>query len=123
MDYFLISLEDWSIPAQRFIHLLQSSWPGVVIKPGPIPGGHRAFEFQLPMRKSTLDGSLNSEGSAIIFYAAPRDCADFALWYQATVPEARPLLLCDEGNNRRIELKPETTAEDIVRALSDEPEH
>jgi hypothetical protein len=73
------------------------------------------------MKESTVLGALNREGSAVIYYGDIRDCAEFALWYQAVVPEARPLLLFDEGYNRSIELRPKTTVEDIIRALCDDP--
>jgi hypothetical protein len=65
--------------------------------------------------------SVNLEGSTVVFYGTPRDCAEFALEYQALFPRGQPFLLFDEGYNRSIELRPETTTEDILRALHDAP--
>jgi hypothetical protein len=121
MDYFLIAREGWGIPVQRFTLLLTSRWPTATIQSVEIPGGNRSVEFRLPMQESTIHGALNLEGSAVIFYGAIRDCADFALWYQATVPEGQPFLLCDEGYNQSIVLNEQTTVEEICRVIEGEP--
>jgi len=74
------------------------------------------------MAHSTMDGSLSSEGSTIICNGALRDCAEFALWYRSMLPpEAKPLLLFDEGYNRSIELREGTTLEDILHAFKNKP--
>ncbi|KFA90560.1 hypothetical protein [Archangium violaceum] len=71
------------------------------------------------MSESSIDGHLNLEGSTVVFHGAPGDCAEFALEYRAIFPQGQPFLLFDEGYNRSIELRPETTGEDIVSALQD----
>lgn len=121
MDYFLMSQDRRSIEVERFIDLLRARWPASRIKTLPDPEDHHSVEFELPMEESTLLGSLNREGSTVIFYGAIRDCAGFALWYQSVVPELCPLLMFDEGYDRSIDLQPDTTAGDIIHALSDEP--
>ncbi|PTL76240.1 hypothetical protein [Vitiosangium sp. GDMCC 1.1324] len=121
MDYFLMARDDWRIQTERFVELLASEWPAVKLKLIPDPQDNHAVEFRLPMKESMVLGALNREGSAIIYYGALRDCAEFALWYQSVVPEAQPFLLFDEGYNCSIELKPETTAEEIIRALGGGP--
>jgi hypothetical protein len=121
MDYFLMSRARRSIEVQRFIDLLRVRWPASRLKTRPAPEDHHSVEFELPMEESTLLGSLNREGSTVIFYGAIRDCAGFALWYQSVVPELCPLLMFDEGYDRSIDLRPDTTAGDIIHALSDEP--
>jgi hypothetical protein len=121
MDYFLMSRNRRSIAVQRFTALLTSRWPASTVTLISDPEDHHSVEFQLPMRESTLLGALNREGSAVIFYGAIRDCAEFALWYQSAVPELCPLHMFDEGYDRSVDLRPNTTAEDIIHSLCDEP--
>ena len=121
MDYFLMSRDRRSIEVQRFIDLLCTRWPTSRIKTLADPEDHHSVEFELPMEESTLLGSLNREGSTVIFSGALRDCAGFALWYQSVVPELGPFLMFDEGYDRSIDLQPDTLARDIIHALSDEP--
>jgi len=117
MDYFLMGREGWSLSEQEFIQFLTSRWHFATIKPVDIPGGSRSVDFRIPMSESSIDGHFNLEGSAVVFYGDIRDCAEFALWYQSSMPEGRPFLLFDEGYNHSIELRPETTVEDIISAL------
>ena len=121
MDYFLMSRDRRSIEVERFIDLLRARWPTSRLKTLPDPEDQHSVEFELPMEESTLLGSLNREGSTVMFYGAIRDCAGFALWYQSVVPELCPLLMFDEGYDRSIDLQPGTTAGDIIHALTDEP--
>jgi hypothetical protein len=121
MDYFLMGGEGWCLSEQEFIQVLTSRWPSATIRSIDIPGGARSVDFRIQMSESWIDGHFNLEGSTVVFYGAPRDCAEFALWYQATVPKGQRFLLFDEGYTRSIELRPETTSEDIISALHDEP--
>ena len=109
-----------SIKVERFIDLLGSQWPGGKIKNLVDLEDHHSVEFELPMEESTLLGSLNREGSTLVFYGAIRDCAMFALWYQSAAPDVCPLLMFDEGYERSIDIHPGTTPRDIIHALSDE---
>jgi hypothetical protein len=113
--------EGWSLSEQEFIQVLTSRWPSASIRLVDIPGGRRSIDFRIQMPESVLDGHFNLEGSTVVFYGAPRYCAEFALEYQALFPEGQPFLLFDEGYNRSIELRPETTAENIIHALHDAP--
>ncbi len=122
MDYFLMAREGWSISAHQLIELLKSRWPLLKVGPASSPNGFRAIDFHFEMANSTIDGSLSSDGSTLICNGALRDCADLALWYHTMLPpEARPLLLFDEGYNRSIEIKEGTTHEDILRAFKNKP--
>ncbi len=124
MDYFLMAREGWSISIHQFVELLKSRWPLLKVKPASSPDGFRSIDFQFEMANSTLDGSLTQEGSTIICNGALRDCAEFALWYHSMLPpEAKPLLLFDEGYNRSIELREGTTLEDILHAFKNKPLH
>ena len=120
MDYFLMSRNRRSIGVGRFVELLRAQWPTGRMKSIADPEDHHSVEFELPMKESTLLGSLNREGSTVVFYGSIRDCAGFALWYQTVVPEVCPLLMFDEGYSRSIGLNPDTTAEEIIHAFSDE---
>ncbi len=120
MDYFLMGREDWRLTEQEFIQFLVSQWPSATIKPVDVPGGSRAVDFRVPISESLVDGHFNIGSSTVVFYGALRDCAEFALQYQATMPEGKPFLLFAEGYSRSIELQRETTAEDIIKALGDE---
>lgn len=111
--------EGWSLSEQEFIQVLTSRWPSASIRPVDIPGGSRSVDFRIRMSESLLDGHFNLEGSTVVFYGAPRDCAEFALGYQALFPRGQPFLLFDEGYSRSIELRPETTTENILRAPHD----
>jgi hypothetical protein len=121
MDYFLMGREGWSLSEQQFIQLLRFRWPSATIKPIDIPRGARSVDFRIQMSESSIDGHFNLEGSTVVFYGDIRDCAEFALWYQTSMPEGWPFLLFDEGYNHSIELRPETTAEDIISALHGAP--
>ena len=121
MDYFLMGREGWCLSAQEFIEPLASRWPSAAIKPVDVPGGSRSVDFRIRMSESLIDGHFNLKGSTVVFFGAIRDCAEFALWYQASMPEGRPFLLFDEGYNHSIELRSETTVEDIINALHDAP--
>jgi hypothetical protein len=121
VDYFLMGREGWSLSEQEFIQVLTSRWPSASIMPVDIPGGRRSVDFRIRMSESLLAGHFNLEGSTVVFYGAPRDCAEFALGYQVLFPRGQPFLLFDEGYNRSIELRPETTTENILRALHDAP--
>jgi hypothetical protein len=122
MDYFLMAREGWRISAHQFIDLLKSRWPLLEFKPASSPAGFRLIDFQLEMANSTIDGTLGGEGSTIIYNGALRDCAEFALWYGSmTPPEAKPLILFDEGYNHSIELGKETTLEDILFTFKNKP--
>jgi hypothetical protein len=67
-------------------------------------------------KAASTDGALRSVDSV-----SGGRCAEFALGYQAIFPKGQPFLLFDEGYNRSIELRPETTSENIVSALHDTP--
>lgn len=121
MDYFLMGREGWGLSEQEFIQFLSSRWPSALIKSVDVPGGARSVDFRIQMSESTVDGHFNLGGSTVVFYGAPRDCAEFALGYQAIFPKGQPFLLFDEGYSRSIELRPETTIEDIANALHDTP--
>ena len=121
MDYFLMGREGWCLSAQELIELLASRWPSATIKSVDIPGGSYSVDFRIRLSESLIDGHFNPEGSTVVFYGAIRDCAEFALWYQASLPKGRPFRLFDEGYNHSIELWPETTVEDIINALHDAP--
>jgi len=122
MDYFLIGREGWSLSEQEFIQFLTARWHSATIKPVDIPGGSRSVDFRIRMSESSIEGHFNLEGSTVVFYGAIRDCAEFALWYQTSMPEGRPFLLFDEGYNHSLELRSETTVEDIIRALHGAPQ-
>ena len=121
MDYILMGREGWCLSEQEFIQVLSSRWPSTIIKPIDVPGGMRSVDFRIRMSESSIDGHFNLEGSTAVFYGTPRDCAEFALGYQALFSNGQPFLLFDEGYNRSIELRPETTIEDIINALHDTP--
>jgi hypothetical protein len=119
MNYYLMTQSGHNIQPEHFIRLLSSQWPTATIKIISDPQDNHAVEFQLSMDSSTLDGALNREGSGLIYTGAIRDCAEFALWYRAASPEGQPYLMFDEGYNRHISLRADTTTEEIVRALTD----
>jgi hypothetical protein len=121
MDYFLMGREGWGLSEQEFIQHLTSRWPSASLRSVDIPGGSRSVDFRIPMAESLLDGHFNLEGSTVVYYGAVRDCAEFALWYQATLPKGRPFLLFDEGYTHSVELRTDTTVEDIISVLHGAP--
>ncbi|ATB36693.1 hypothetical protein CYFUS_002108 [Cystobacter fuscus] len=122
MDWYLMTRDGWSISVHQFIELLNSRWPLVKFKSAFSSEGFRSIDFQLEMSNSTIDGSLGGEGSTITYNGAMRDCAEFALWYGSMIsPEAKPLMLFDEGYNHSIELGEKTTLEDILLAFKNKP--
>lgn len=119
MNYCLMTQSGHNIEPEYFMKLLAARWPAAVIKFVSDPQDGHAVEFRLSMGSSTMEGALNREGSGLIYAGAIRDCAEFALWCQATFPEGQPYLMFDEGYNRHISLRLDTTREEIVSALSD----
>lgn len=117
VDYFIMGREDWRLSEQEFIQALLSRWLSASIRPVDIPGGSRSVDFSLQMSESLIDGYFNPTNSAVIFFGTARDCAEFALAYQALFPMGQPYLFFDEGYNRSIELRPDTTTEHIIRVI------
>jgi hypothetical protein len=121
VDYFLVGREGWSITEQEFIELVLSRWPSATINPVGLPGGTRSIDFRMQMPESVMEGHFNIKGSTVVFYGTIHDCAGFALWYQTALSEGGPFLLFDEGYNRSIELRPDTSVEDILGTFHDAP--
>lgn len=121
MNYCLMTQSSHRTLTDDFMRTLTSRWPTASLKNISDPRDNHAVEFQIPTNGATIDGALNREGSGVIYHGEIRDCAQFALWYQTAFHEGQPYLMFDEGYNRHIALRPDTTVEDIVRALTDPP--
>jgi len=121
MDFFVMPPEEatWSISSEDFKRALESTWPGATAK--VVSHFGTSVEFEIPMRHYVLCGRLDDTGRVFTFEKGIHDCAVFAVWIRSLVPSQRRLIFCDEGYSHDVELFPETTAEDILRAFQVAP--
>ncbi|WP_224244671.1 hypothetical protein [Hyalangium gracile] len=122
MNYFFIPQREGLLPAPRFLQLLRSRWPHAQVEQVHDPADNHALEFSIPMTHSRVDGSLNREGSAVVFVGEIRDCAEFALWCQSLLPAGETASFCDESMSGSLDLDAGTSRADILRAFSVRPD-
>ena len=116
MNYYIIVKTGWIFAAQEFSAQLRERWPMIRIEELQDPSDSDILEFELPMEKSKIHGSLNREGSAIIFIGGFQDCSRFAQWCRSLIPPAEKVIFCDESMSINFVLELSMTPEEIAQA-------
>ena len=116
MNYFIIIKTEWAFAAQEFSTQLRERWPMVRIKDFQDLHDSESMEFELPMEKSKIHGSLNREGNAVIFIGVFQDCSRFAQWCRSLIPSTEKVIFCDESMSINFVLRPSMTPEEIIQA-------
>ena len=101
--YFVSPTEqpDWHLTPAEFVGALKRNWPEVRIV-SETPDQYHSVEFELPLRYSCIDGSLDSAGDTLALDADARDAAAVAVWFRTIVPAQVPLILWDAGYARSV---------------------
>lgn len=118
MDYFISPpvKTSWNMPASEFVSYLVRRWPSAKIRETKDP--NLSPEWQIEMPGGLLYGECYRRLPGVVFSAYTlEDLAAFALWFRSLVPPEQPLLFYEEGFNWDMELKPNTTAKEILAAL------
>ncbi|HYO54191.1 hypothetical protein [Archangium sp.] len=122
MDYYIMARGNWALPAADMGRLLVERWPGAHVEEVENPQSVHCLEFEIPLSRTRLRGSLHRKGHAVIFFGDMPECAEFVLWFRSVVPGAVPLFLCDENVSEGIDLTAASTPEDVLRALRYSPQ-
>jgi hypothetical protein len=118
MSYFIIIKTDWVLNAREFSERLLARWPTAQIEEElPKTKYSDLLEFEFPMEKSTLYGSLNQKGNAVIFHGGLQDCAEFTQWCRSLIPPSERVVFCDESMSINFSLAPDMTPEEIIQAV------
>lgn len=109
--YFVSPIErpDWHLKPAEFAAALKHSWPEARIV-SEASDQYHSIKFELPLRYSCVDGSLDSAGDTLALDADVRDVATVAVWFRSIVPEKVPLILWDAGYAKNIPVTPSTDA-------------
>lgn len=121
MDYFVMPPDEahWSVSAEQLQRELQRAWPAASVQLLHQPIHSAAYK--IPMQHSEIWGRMRNTGQVFTFDGDLRDAAVLAVWIRTLVPFEYPLIFCDEGYTHDILLRPETTAQDILREFEIEP--
>lgn len=120
MSYFIILKTDWVFNVREFSRQLLTRWPAARMKEvQPTTKYSDLLEFEFPMEKSTLYGSLNQERNGVIFHAGLQDSAKFTQWCRSLIPPSETVIFCDETTIINFILAPGMTPAEIVQAMSD----
>ncbi len=123
MTYLISPTEetDLSIDAAQLITNLKRQWPKVEIRPIKNPERAYSLEWLIPMEKGNLEGLLERTGQAVSLDGHILDCAKFALWFRSQVERRYKLVFYDQGYSAELELREDTTPEQIVKPFSSVP--
>lgn len=120
MSYFVIIKTGWVFEPRRFSEQLLARWSIAKLKEEPPNKKYSdLLEFEFPMEKTTLYGSLNRKCDAVIFHAGLQDCAEFIQWCRSLIPPSETVIFCDETMIINFVLEPGMTSAEIVQAMSD----
>jgi hypothetical protein len=118
MSYFIIIKTDWVFNAPGFSEQLLARWPTARIEEvKPKTKYSHLLEFEFPMEKSTLYGSLNQECTAVIFHAGLQDSAEFARWCRTLISPGEEVVFCDDSMSIDFVLAPDMTPFEIIQAM------
>jgi hypothetical protein len=118
MSYLIIVKTKWSFNGREFPERLLARWPMAQVAELPETKYNELLEFELPMGKSTLYGSLNRKCNSVIFQGGLQDCAEFARWCRSLVPPSEEVVFCDESMSIHFILKPGMTPAEIIRVMT-----
>lgn len=101
-----------------FEQALRERWPDAILAhPRHVDDTH-ALDWQVVMRHGLVVGALAKDGEIIICDGDVRDCAEVARWYRQLIRSDQPLVFYDEDYCASVELRRDTTSEDLVRPFT-----
>ena len=111
----------WQFTAEDFAEAIRKRWPNARVGIRDLPRSpmivHALVPFEPPRRE--LGIALSSLGNAVILDPAdPDTAAEFVLWYVTQLPEFDPPVYLFTDDMRSVELRPDVTADEIVRTLT-----
>lgn len=102
---------DLRIDPVKYKALLLKSWPGVSF----YPSQHILLGWTFPLTDKGAGPIGGLEDNQTIFLDTPLD--EFFLWHRSIIPAQYQLFLFHEGSWDTLELKPETSLEDIRKFI------
>lgn len=120
MKYYISPPEktSWSMSPSEFVGYLLQRWPSAQVRTTRNP--KLSPEWRVELSDGIMDGRFYPPLSGVVFEGIDGDdLVSFALWFRSLVPPEQPLLFYQEGFNWDMELKPDTTAQEIAAALNE----
>jgi hypothetical protein len=117
MNYFISPPEETElkIDSAQLINRLKAEWPNSDIQPLDNPARSYSLSFRIPLKNSSIEGSLERTEQCVVLEGEIQDCAKFALWLRSYVDRQYRLLFYDEAYSADVELGLETTEQDIIK--------
>jgi hypothetical protein len=103
------------INIEEFINSLQSKWQDIEICVIDNPSRIYQLEWIISQEKLNLEGALSQTRRCVALDGDVRDCAEFALWFRSLIDCEYQLVFYDQAYSVDIELREETTIDDIVQ--------
>jgi hypothetical protein len=118
MRYYVVITTGWTLSAVAFLDRLRLRWPLVQIEEPRVFRLNTFQEFEFPMERSVLYGSVAKSGEAVtIDSGALEDCAEFACWCRALIPPSEKVVFCHDSMCINFMLEPNMTLADIAQAM------
>jgi hypothetical protein len=105
---------DLKIEIDDLIKHLQTKWANIEIGVRDNPQQVYQLEWIIPRENISLEGAFSQTRQCVALDGNVRHCAEFALWFRSLVDCQYKLFFYDQGYSADIELRQETTLEDIV---------
>jgi len=120
MNYFISPPEETElkIDSAQLINRLKADWPNSDIQPLDNPARSYSLSFRIPLKNSSIEGSLERTEQCVVLEGEIQDCAKFALWLRSWVDRQYTLLFYDDAYSADVELGIETTEQDIIKRFS-----
>ncbi|GEM_PF-1294870 len=117
MNYFISPPDETElkIDSAQLINLIKAEWPNSDIQPLDNPARSYSLSFRIPLKNSSIEGSLERTEQCVVLEGEIQDCAKFALWLRSYVDRQYRLLFYDEAYSADVELGLETTEQDIIK--------
>ncbi len=117
MNYFISSPEEThlKIDSAQLINRLKAEWSNIDIQPQDNPSRTYSLSFRIPLKNSSIEGSLERTRQCVVLDGDVRNCAKFALWFRSWLDRKYKLLFYDEAYSADVELSLETTEHDIIK--------
>ncbi|QRN96008.1 hypothetical protein JRI60_44445 [Archangium violaceum] len=118
MRYYIVITTGWTFSAEAFLGRLRMRWPLVQIEKLSTSQTHTFQDFEFPMDRSVLYGSVELLGKGLtIDSGALEDCAEFAHWCRALIPPSEKVVFCHESMAIDFLLEPGMTPAEIAQAM------
>jgi hypothetical protein len=119
MRYYIVITTGWTFSPAAFLGRLRMRWPKVQIEELSTSRLQTFRDFEFPMERSMLYGSVARSGEALtIDSGALEDCAEFAYWCRALIPSSEKVVFCHESMCIDFVLDPSMSPVEIIQAMS-----